>query len=83
MLDMGNREMEQVTGIDDEDWYNFDHIPIWYEPVGNHSWVTKDSGCRNVKTGGTDKDCFTVVLTISKSGGNIITFIIFKGFSPF
>ena len=68
MLDMGNREMEQVTGIDDEDWYNFDHIPIWYEPVGNRSWGTKDIGRRNLNTGGKDKDRFTIVLTISKLG---------------
>ena len=81
MLDIGDGEMEQVPWIDDKDWYTFDHIPIWYEPAGNHSWGPKDSGCRNLKTGGKDKDCFTVVLTISKLGKKLIPFIVFKGLS--
>ena len=81
MIDMGDGEMEQVPVIDDKYWYNFDYVPVWYEPVGNHSWGPKDSSLINVKTEGKEKDCFTVVLIISKSGENLIPFIIFKGLS--
>ena len=48
MLDMGDEEMEQVPGIDDKYWYNFDHIPIWYEPVRNHSWGRLEGNIRIV-----------------------------------
>ena len=64
MLDMGDGYMEQVPGIDGKDLYNFVHILVWYEPVGYHYWGLEDSGRRNVKTRGKDKDRFTVVLTI-------------------
>ena len=78
MLDMGDGEMKQVPVIDEKDWYNFDHVPFWYETVGNNYWGTKYSGRKNLKTGGKEKDRFTVVLTISKWGKNLIAFIIFK-----
>ena len=68
MQDMRDGKMEQVPLIDDKDWYNFYHIPIWYKPVGNHPWGPKYSGRINVNTGGKDKDCFNVVLTKSESG---------------
>ena len=76
MLDMEDVKMEQVQVIDDKDWCNFDHIPIWYEPVGSYYWDPKYSGSRNVKNGGKDNIFLTVVLTISKLGEKLITFII-------
>ena len=77
-IDMGYGEMEQVPGIDKKYWYNFDRIPIWQKPVGNHSWGPKESDRINVKTGGKDKDRFTVVLTLLNRGK---TFTIFKDLS--
>ena len=73
--------MEQVPGFDEKYSYNFDHVPVWYKPIGDHFWGPKESGCRNVKNGGKEKDCFTVVLTISKSGKKLIPFIICKDLS--
>ena len=43
---------KKVEGVKDKDWFNTDHVPIWYESVGKYTWVLKDSGCRNVKTRG-------------------------------
>ena len=45
-------EKVNVPGIDDADWYNFDHVPVWQEPVRTFSWGKKDSGRRNVRTAG-------------------------------
>ena len=69
-----------VPGIDDGDFYNFDHVPVWQEPVASTSWGEKDSGRRNVKTAGKEKNRNTVVLTITKSGKKLPLFIIFKGY---
>ena len=74
-----NPQMVAVPGIEDDHWINFDHVPVWIEGVGNHSWGPRDSGRRNVKTGGKEKNRFTVVLTITKNGKKGIPFIIFKG----
>ena len=27
-----------VPGIEDDNYVNFDHVPVWYEPVGNNLW---------------------------------------------
>ena len=74
-----NPQMVAVPGLDDDHWINFDHVPVWIEGVGNHSWGPRDSGRRNVKTGGKEKNRFTVVLTITKNGKKGIPFIISKG----
>eukprot|EP00956_Cyclotella_meneghiniana_P036000 scaffold120055_cov77-Cyclotella_meneghiniana.AAC.2 len=73
-------ETVNVPGIDDTDWYNFDHVPVWQEPVRTYSWGKKDSGRRNVKTAGREKEknCYTVVLCITKDGKKRRPLIIFK-----
>ena len=43
---------ELVPGVDDAEAYNFDHVPVWRELVGNYSWGPKDSDRRNAKTRG-------------------------------
>ena len=50
-----------------------------HETVGNYSWGKKDSGRRNVKTGGREKDRFTCQLSIAKDGTKLPPFIIWKG----
>lgn len=78
-IELKSGECANVPGIDDEDFYNFDHVPVWQEPVASTSWGEKDSGRRNVKTAGKEKNRYTVVLTISKSGKKLPPLIIFKG----
>eukprot|EP00956_Cyclotella_meneghiniana_P023341 scaffold45365_cov81-Cyclotella_meneghiniana.AAC.4 len=72
-------EKVNVPGIDDADWYNFDHVPVWQEPVRTFSWGKKDSGRRNVRTAGREKNRYTVVLGITMTGEKCIPLIIFKG----
>jgi hypothetical protein len=76
---MQNGETANVPGIDDDVFYNFDHVPVWQEPVASTSWGEKDSGRRNVKTAGKEKNKYTVVLGISQKGEKLPPFIIFKG----
>ena len=78
-ITLSSGEMVWVPAIKDIHYVNFDHVPVWNEAVGNFSWGRKSSGRRNVKTGGQEKNCVTVVLTVSKSGKKGIPFIIFKG----
>jgi hypothetical protein len=59
-------------GADDDHVLNTDHVPIWWECHSMHQWGNKKNhACRNVKTGGKDKDRFTCQLTISKSGRKV------------
>ena len=82
-VDLGNGEKVNVPGIDDKDWYNFDHVPVWQEPVRTYSWGKKDSGRRNVKTAGREKNRYTVVLGITMWGEKCRPLIIFKGMFAF
>ena len=68
-----------LNGVHDAFYFNTDHVPVWYESVGNYTWGKKDSGRRTVKTGGKEKDRFTTQLGIKKDGTKCIPFIIFKG----
>lgn len=68
-----------ITGVTDEYFFNTDHVPVWYESVGNYTWGRKDSGRRTAKTGGKEKDRFTTQLGVGKGGKKLIPFIIFKG----
>ena len=70
---------EMMAAIDDDVMWNFDHVPTWYETIGNYSWGPKDSGRRNIKTGGKEKSRYTTVLCIAKSGKKARPFITFKG----
>ena len=63
----------------DRYYINTDHVPINHETVGNYSWGKKDSGRRNVKTGGKEKDRFTCQLSVAKDGTKLPPFIIWKG----
>ena len=73
-------------GIKDEHYYNTDHVPFWTESVGSYTWGDREChDRRNVKTGGKEKDRFTVQLGIRKKRGGpkntakLRPFIIFKG----
>ena len=68
-----------ITGVTDAYYFNTDHVPVWVESVGNYTWGRKSSGRRSVKTGGKEKDRFTVQLGVGKGGKKVIPFIIFKG----
>lgn len=78
-IELWSGESVNVPGTYDDDWYNFDHVPVWQKPVASTCRGPKDSGCRNVKTAEREKNRYTVVLTISKSGRKLPVFIIFKG----
>ena len=41
--------MVMVPGIEDDNGEKFDHVPVWYEPVGNHLWGKKGRR-RNIAT---------------------------------
>ena len=47
----GDEVSALVPGVDYADTYNFDHVPVWRELVGNYSWGPKYSDRRNAKTG--------------------------------
>ena len=74
-----DEELVMFPCVEDADTYNFYHVPVWYEPVGNYSCGPNYSGRRNVRMGGKDNFRVTVVLTISKFGKKLIPFVIFKG----
>jgi hypothetical protein len=59
-----------ITGVSDAYYWNTDHVPVWGK---------KDSGRRTVKTGGKEKDRFTVQLGVGKGGAKLRPLIIFKG----
>ena len=44
---------KKVEGVKDKYWFNTDHVPIWYEYVGNYTCGLQDSGHRDVNNGGT------------------------------
>ena len=58
---------------------NTDHVPVWYKSVGNYSWGKKVSGRQHIRTGGKEKDRFTVQLSIIKAGRKVTPFLIFRG----
>ena len=69
----------RIAGVRDANFCNTDHVPIWYETVGNYTWGKKNSGRRSVKTGGKEKNRFTGQLSIGKDGKKLPPFLIFKG----
>lgn len=69
----------RIEGVSDRFLINTDHVPFNHETVGNYTWGQKDSGRRNAKTGGKEKDRFTVQLSIGKGGLKLPIFIIWKG----
>ena len=71
-------DQAKIAAASDDMW-NFDHVPTWYETIGNYSWGPKDNGRRNIKTGGKEKSRYTTVLCIAKSGKKARPFITFKG----
>ena len=68
-----------IRGVRDVHWANTDHVPVWYESVGNYTWGKKGSGRRNAKTGGKEKERFTAQLGCIKGRQKLIPFIIMKG----
>jgi hypothetical protein len=68
-----------LKGVSDAYYFNTDHVPVWYKSVGNYTWGLKNSGRCSVKTGGKEKERFTVQLGIGKGGTKLLPFLIFKG----
>eukprot|EP00957_Ditylum_brightwellii_P102779 7832711-Ditylum_brightwellii.AAC.1 len=33
-----------LKGVSDAYYFNTDHVPVWYESVGNYTWGLRDSG---------------------------------------
>ena len=68
----------RIDGVKDAYFCNTDHVPVWYESVGNYSWGKKNSGRRHVRTGGKEKDRFTAQLSVGKGGKKLIPFLILR-----
>ena len=68
-----------IAGVQDAHFCNTDHVPVWFESVGNYSWGKKHSGRRHVRTGGKEKNRFTAQLAITKDGRKLTPFIIYNG----
>ena len=68
-----------LLGVRDANFCNTNHVPVWYESIGKYSWGEGNSDLRTVKTGGKEKDRFTVQFCMTKNGDKLIPFIIFKG----
>ena len=69
----------RIACVRDAYFCNTDHVPVWYETVGNYTWGKKSGGRRHIQTGGKDKDKFTAQLSIGKDGRKLIPFFIFRG----
>ena len=66
-------------GVSDANMGNSDHLPVWVEGFGNHTWGDKSGEKRrSARTGGKEKERFTVQLTCYKNGDKGRPFIIFK-----
>ena len=79
---MKNNDGILVPAVPDDRLCNTDHIPMYKEDVGKYSWSEKNSGGSQIRTGGAEKERFTVQPTITKSGKKLKLFIIFKGAPP-
>ena len=75
--DTKNDDGALVPAVPDDRFCNTDHIPMYKEDVGKYSWSEKNSGGRQIRTGGAEKERFTVQPTITKSGKKLKLFIIF------
>ena len=69
----------KINGVRDAHFCNTDHVPVWYESVGNFSWGKRNSGRRHIRTGGKEKDQFTAQFSVGKDGTKLIPFLIFRG----
>ena len=49
----------RIAGVKDASLCKTNHVPIWYESVGNYSRGEKRSGRRHVRMAGKEKDRFT------------------------
>ena len=80
-IDCHNENNVLIPAIPDMRWANSDHVPIYCEPAGNHTWGVRNTSGRQVGTGGAEKERFTCQLTVSKNGHKLPPFMIFKGAS--
>ena len=53
----------RIARVRDAYFCNTDHVPVWYETVGNYTWRKKSGGRRHIRTGGNKKDRFTAQLS--------------------
>lgn len=67
--------------VKEEKWVNTDHLPVYREPVDDYTWGIRNSGRRQIGTGGKEKERFTVQLSIrfKRTNNKLKPFIIFKG----
>ena len=81
---MGKRQVPKVvngikiTAIGDDSFANSDHIPVYRDFPGNYSWIESGAGNKQVVTGGSEKEQYTVQLTCLKSVRKLPPFIILK-----
>jgi len=68
----------RIDSVKDDFFCNTDHVPVWYESVGNFSWDKKDSSRQHVRTGRKEKDRFTAQLSIGKEGKKSVYFLILR-----
>ena len=77
-----------VLPVLDKYFVNTDHLPFYRDMSGMYSWTKQGAGGRNkrdfrgqIRTGGGEKDRFTVQLTVSKDETKLKPYLIFKGAS--
>ena len=68
-----------IPPVDDDQFSNTYHVPIYRDMPGNYSWGEKNAGNIQVGTGGGEKDILTVQFTVMKSGRKVRPVIIYKG----
>ena len=68
----------ESTGVEDAYYFNTDHVPVWYELVGNYSWGRRDSERQYVRTGGKEKGRITVQLGVGKGGKKLAPLLFSK-----
>eukprot|EP00957_Ditylum_brightwellii_P124029 9454022-Ditylum_brightwellii.AAC.1 len=68
-----------VPPIPDIHWFNSDHIPMDRDDTSIYSWGVKNSGRRQIATGGAEKDRFILQLAYAKDGTKLPLYLIFKG----
>jgi len=60
----------RIRGVKDAHFCNTNHVPVWFESVGNYSWGKKNGGRRHVRTGDKEKNRLLLNSALPKMGGS-------------
>ena len=71
-----------IPRVKDDNMCNTNHVPVYINMSVEYSWGERNTGGRQVATGGKEKSRITVQLSICKSGRKLRPTIIYKGAIP-